>query len=135
MSTRSCVAVRSPEGYFRAIYVHSDGYIDGVGKGLLEHAPTYEAANKLLDRGGHSIIFPGHDPVAYIDKGESLSENAALILKTFGELSNFASESCGAVYLYIFDSFDDNGEWHVHCGSGWPDLGTVKDALENGNIA
>jgi len=36
MSTRSLIGKMTGEGTFRARYVHSDGYVEGVGKALYD---------------------------------------------------------------------------------------------------
>lgn len=57
MSTRSNVAVVDPvDGKVRAIYVHSDGYPDGVGSCLINYYNDYEKAIKLVKKGGASYL-------------------------------------------------------------------------------
>ena len=37
MSTRSNIAIQKPNGQILSIYVHSDGYPDGVGQCLIDN--------------------------------------------------------------------------------------------------
>lgn len=129
MGTRSCVAVRTPEGYFRTIYVHWDGYVNGVGAGLLVHAPTYETAMRLIDNGDHSTIMALDDPVSYRDRGEAPENTAPQLAKTPEELRTVATENYGAAYLYILDVFGGDKKWHVYTGdftTEWIDQGTIE---------
>ena len=57
MSTRSNVAVEDPNTKeIKVIYVHSDGYPDGVGDVLLKHYNDYDSANMLVNKGSASYI-------------------------------------------------------------------------------
>ena len=56
MSTRSLVAIELPDGKVKSIYVHSDGYVEGNGKLLVEHYATYDKAIKLFDYGNCSYL-------------------------------------------------------------------------------
>jgi len=42
MSTRSNIAIELPDGKVKAIYVHSDGYPNGVGHCLLNYYNAYK---------------------------------------------------------------------------------------------
>ena len=57
MSTRSNVAVVDPvDGKIKTIYVHSDGYPDGVGNCLIKYYNDYEKAIALVKKGGASYL-------------------------------------------------------------------------------
>ena len=49
MSTRSYIGIKLPkEDTIKGIYVHSDGYIMGVGKTLVENYKQFINAQKLF---------------------------------------------------------------------------------------
>jgi len=57
MSTRSNVAVVDPiTNKIKVIYVHSDGYPDGVGHCLLNHYYSYDKAQELVNHGSASYL-------------------------------------------------------------------------------
>ena len=56
MSTRSYIGIELPDGKVKSIYVHSDGYISGVGKTLVDNYNTFEKAIKLFDFGDCSSL-------------------------------------------------------------------------------
>ena len=56
MSTRSLIAIELPNGKVKSIYVHSDGYVEGNGKLLVNHYATYDKAIKLFDYGDCSYL-------------------------------------------------------------------------------
>ena len=56
MSTRSNIAIQKPNGTILSIYVHSDGYPDGVGQGLIDNYKTYISAEKLFRYGDASYL-------------------------------------------------------------------------------
>ena len=59
MSTSASVAYQHEDGQVEAIYVHSDGYLDGVGKTLLEHYNDPMKAEALINLGDLSVIGNG----------------------------------------------------------------------------
>lgn len=66
MATRCNIIAHLSDGTFRSIYVHFDGYPEGVGKTLLEHYNTQADAEKVTSLGALSILAqscecpPGH---------------------------------------------------------------------------
>jgi hypothetical protein len=64
MSTRSFVGVMVGDKC-RAVYVHFDGYLDGVGAELQEYT-TQADAEDLISYGDRSTLFDGY----YKDRGE-----------------------------------------------------------------
>jgi len=57
MSTRSNIGIEDPEtGAVRAIYCHSDGYLEGVGKTLLEHWTDRAKIEALIALGSISSL-------------------------------------------------------------------------------
>jgi hypothetical protein len=56
MSTRSMIAKKLPDGRFRAIYSHWDGYPSHNGRILLEHYSDSAKLDRLLDLGNISVL-------------------------------------------------------------------------------
>jgi hypothetical protein len=56
MATRSTISVLNDDGSVKTVYCHWDGYLEGVGKTLLENYNTKEAADKLISGGAISSL-------------------------------------------------------------------------------
>ena len=105
------------------IYCHWDGYIEGVGRELLEHYNTYEKALKLIS-GGFASSIDGKKVSYYMawDRDEEWSQNCPR--------QSDKLEVCGGwtEYAYIFD----NGKWYVGRVK-WheeDDSETIEDVVE-----
>jgi hypothetical protein len=101
MGTRSLVGVMVGSKC-RAVYVHWDGYLDGVGAGLQGYT-TQEEVEALIAPGDRSSLEEGF----YADRGET--GVAPTEYDTFAEFYE-AAEGCWAEYYYIFK----DGQWY--CG-------------------
>ena len=62
MATRSTIAVMHEDGTISQVYCHYDGYVQGVGKTLVEHYNTSELAEKLVSHGSISALYKRIDP-------------------------------------------------------------------------
>jgi hypothetical protein len=56
MGTRSRIAIKTPEGKYRSIYCHWDGYLSHNGKILLENYQDVDKINRLIDLGDISSL-------------------------------------------------------------------------------
>ena len=101
MGTRSLVGVMVGDKC-RAVYVHWDGYLDGVGLELQSYF-TQEAVEELISHGDRSSLDGGY----YKDRGED--GVAPTDYATFEEFFD-AANGCGAEYYYVFK----DGVWY--CG-------------------
>ena len=101
MGTRSLVGVMVGSKC-RAVYVHWDGYLDGVGAGLQGYT-TQEAVEELISHGDRSSLEDGF----YKDRGETGVDPTEY--ETFEQFMDAAS-GCGAEYYYVFK----DGVWY--CG-------------------
>lgn len=101
MGTRSMVGVMV-EGGVRAVYVHWDGYLDGVGAGLQDYT-TQAEVEELIAPGDRSSLEDGF----YADRGETGVEPT--LYATFDEFYDAVS-GCGGEYYYVFK----DGVWY--CG-------------------
>jgi hypothetical protein len=101
MGTRSLVGVMQGDKC-RAVYVHWDGYLDGVGAGLQSYT-TQAEVEALIKHGDRSSLEDGF----YKDRGES-----GVMPRTYNTFEEFldAANGCGAEYYYIFK----DGVWY--CG-------------------
>jgi hypothetical protein len=101
MGTRSFVGVMQGDKC-RAVYVHWDGYLKGVGAELQEYT-TQAEVEALIAPGDRSSLTDGF----YSERGEDGVEPTDY--DTFEEFYD-AAEGCGAEYYYIFK----DGVWY--CG-------------------
>lgn len=56
MGTRSSIAIKNLDGTIESIYVHWDGYLEGVGATLLESYTTEAKVRQLLSLGNVSSL-------------------------------------------------------------------------------
>jgi hypothetical protein len=121
MSTRSYIGLLQKNGKVKAIYCHFDGYLDGVGKTLLNHYTAIDKIKKLLSLGSisclRSEVGEKHDfdihtdnklsknwTLAYHrDRGESKKDTKPLI---FDNVNDFLKDQCED-YTYLFQ----NNKW------------------------
>lgn len=116
MSTRCYVGKMNSDGSIRAIYVHHDGYLDGVGAVLTEYYDNEEKIDKLLDLGDMSSLgikpigtwtefpeLPNYDLCqTYRERGEKNVE-----AKVYGNLDTYL-ELCDEDYTYLYK----DGSWY-----------------------
>ena len=124
MATRATIAKLDNNGV-KAIYLHSDGYLEYTGRILDEHYRDESKLNELLAHGDVSSLnenigekLPFNDYMLFHekkqcrfygrDRGEDKKE--AAILKDENELIKFATEKCDAEYIYMFAY----GSWYVY---------------------
>ena len=101
MGTRSLVGVMVGDKC-RAVYVHWDGYLDGVGADLQSYT-TQEAVEELISHGDRSSLDGGY----YKERGETgVDPTDYATFEAFFDAAN----GCGAEYYYVFK----DGVWY--CG-------------------
>ena len=123
MATRAIIAKLDDNGV-KAIYNHSDGYLEHAGKILDQHYNTEEKVDELLSYGDVSIIRENigvkldfNDLKSFYenkqcrfyarDRGEKYTQ--AEQLKDENELIEF-SKGCDVEYIYMFAY----GSWYVY---------------------
>ena len=123
MATRSTIAKLDKNGIIKAVYCHSDGYLEHVGKVLNEHYKDESKVDELLEHGDVSSLnenigekLPFNDYMSFHekkqcrfyhrDRGEKLRIE---ILTSEKDILDYAS-SCCAEYVYMF-AF---GYWYVY---------------------
>ncbi len=120
MSTRSCIGYEHDDGCITGVYCHWNGYIDGVGRTLLEHFADRDETLRLVAGGDISSLGVGigqqHDfdvPLAGVttyygrDRGE-----AGVECRHFSSREPFVQHYCrmGAEYAYLLTL---EGQWLV----------------------
>ena len=109
MGTRSFVGVMVGDKC-RAVYVHWDGYLSGVGAELQGYTTQAEVEELIAD-GDRSTLEDGF----YKDRGETGVDPVEY--DTFAKFLNGA-DHCGAEYYYIFK----DGVWYCgDCYGRWGD--------------
>jgi hypothetical protein len=117
MGTRSLVGVMVGSKC-RAVYVHWDGYLDGVGAELQEYT-TQAEVEELIAEGDRSSLTDGF----YKDRGETGVDPVEY--DTFEQFLD-AANGCGAEYYYVFK----DGVWY--CGDTygrWGSDSKISDKL------
>jgi hypothetical protein len=120
------------------IYCHHDGYIDGVGRILLEHWNDIEDVEALMDLGDLSILgscigekqdFNNPNKNWCLAYGRDLYlSNSNSSARVYGDLSTAIDDfnDSDAEFMYVFDghtwSFKQNGPYN---------LGSLSDYLKN----
>lgn len=98
MSTRSFIGIQKIDGTVDGVYCHFDGYLDGVGRTLIENYTTPQQVLDLVALGSLSTL--GSDlgsTVAYHrDRGEELD------VVQYGSLREVAFDDGGYEFLYVF---------------------------------
>ena len=125
MSTRSVIGLQLDNNKYKTIYCHNDGYLNGVGKKLINNYKSKEDVEKLLELGDLSSLgnIPVSDPsqwdldmwisdlskdelsnkcVSYRDRGDKDIEP-----KTSTSLKDII-EKYDAEFIYIFK----DGRWY-----------------------
>ena len=129
MAARAIIAKLANKG-IKAIYSHSDNYLEPTGKILDQHYHDVDKIDELIAHGDLSIInenigvkldFNDYDlfhknkqcRFYYRDRGEDYNKRKAEVLKDETELLEFAFEQCDAdlVYMYAY------GSWYVYDNS------------------
>jgi len=117
MSTNSSIIVKYSDTEFRSIYVHYDGYLEGVGMSLFKHYNSDELAKSVISLGNLSGLYEsmecpkGHTydtpvcgySIAYgRDRGENKYQHDA-------KVSTNIFQWMGQDYNYYWDGND----WYV----------------------
>lgn len=134
MSTRSAIVEITPEGKYRGVYCHSDGYPEYNGQMLVHFYDTPEKVKELIDLGFLSLICKRVKPeenelhsfknpvdgvtIAYIRDRQDAHEGLEPIT---GDDFDSVTGEIDCAYCYLFK---DN-EWYV-LGGDIEDLVLVK---------
>lgn len=124
MSTRGAIGMQQPDGTVRAVYVHHDAYVAGVGAILGGWYETPELVKGLLDLGDLSSLGTTlADTVAYNrDRGEDMR-----IARNYRDIDAYrrnGRRDLGADCLYLYDG----SRWLVYGIPGEQDWVEIKVA-------
>ena len=117
MGTRSFVGVMVGD-VCRAVYVHWDGYLDGVGRDLKNYT-RQSAVEELISHGDRSSLDGGY----YKDRGED-----GVDPRDYATFSEFLDDAngYGAEYYYIFK----DGVWYCgDCYGRWGNTTPISGKL------
>ena len=125
MATRSTIAKLGKNGIIKAVYCHSDGYLEHNGKVLNEYYKDESKVDELLAQGDISTLdqnigekLPFNDYMLFHEKkqcrfyGRDRGEQHRHFDMCTDELDliRFAKNSCNAEYVYLYAY----GYWYVY---------------------
>ena len=109
MSTRSNIAIQKPDGSILSIYVHSDGYPDGVGQMLIDNYPTYASSLRLFEHGDCSSLGPTLKECSFYGRDWQRDIDPATVHKNYDKFKTFYSGDVFIEFVYLFR----DGQWKV----------------------
>ena len=118
MSTRSNIAIQKPDGKILSIYVHSDGYPDGVGQCLIDSYKTYISAEKLFRYGDASYLGSTLKERSFYHRDWKRDLDVAHVHKNF---ESFKKHYVGDVFIEFVYLYKD-GQWLVSDNYSKPEL-------------
>ena len=109
MSTRSNIAIQKPNGTILSIYVHSDGYPDGVGQCLIDNYETYGSSLRLFEYGDASYLGSTIEQCSFYHRDWQRDLDKAHVHKNFESFKKFYSGDVFIEFVYLFK----DGQWLV----------------------
>jgi hypothetical protein len=109
MSTRSNIAIEDEKGKIHAIYVHSDGYPNGVGHCLLNHYSSFKVAKELFKFGNASSLGSTLKDCSFYARDWGRDEEKA---RTYNNEWSYLNEFNGDIFIEYVYLFKKN-EWFV----------------------
>jgi len=109
MSTRSNIAIQKPNGSILSIYVHSDGYPDGVGQGLIDNYKTYISAEKLFRYGDASYLGSTLKECSFYHRDWKRDLDKARVHKSFESFKTYYAGDVFIEFVYLYK----DGQWLV----------------------
>jgi hypothetical protein len=136
MATRSSIAVQHEDGTISSVYCHWDGYLEHVGKMLVDHYASQELAETLVSGGAisqlqkriapvsaaHNFAHPEKDVTVFYarDRGEELKVNK------FDNIEMYRLTNDWQEYDYIFRK----GAWQLWRGKFGSSVETLLKEME-----
>ena len=102
MSTRSNIAIEDEKGKIHAIYVHSDGYPNGVGHCLLENYNSFKKAKELFQFGNASSLGSTLKECSFYERDWGRDEEKARQYNNEWCFLNNMSGDIFIEYVYLF---------------------------------
>ena len=126
MATRAVIGKLQTDGSgIKAIYLHSDGYLEHAGRILDEHYRDESKVDELIAHGDVSSLnenigvkldfmdyksFHENKQCRFYGRDRGEKNKQAEVLKDEKELLKFAFEKCDADYVYMYAY----GSWYVY---------------------
>ena len=110
MSTRSNIAIETKDGKIKVVYCHSDGYIGGVGKTLVNNYKNYDDVEQLINGGGISSLGDNLLETSYYcrDWGRENEDKPIIYNNEFCMFWDMTGATM-IEYIYLFK----NNDWFV----------------------
>lgn len=102
MSTRSTIAMEYGDGSIEQVYCHFDGYLEGVGKQLIEEYSNPFEVRDLIGQGDMSVI---GEP--YTNRGDEL------VIRKYKNITDYCDNCQQEEYDYILRNIDGVPVWFV----------------------
>lgn len=102
MGTRAMIGIVNESGTITASYCHYDGYLDGVGKTLIESYNNGEKAIQVARGGYLSSLGADYDE----SKGFAANTDVPELYNNALDYAECAEDDCGAEYIYLWDGTD-----------------------------
>jgi hypothetical protein len=118
MSTRSNIAIQKPDGTILSIYVHSDGYPDGVGQCLIDNYKTYISAEKLFRYGDASYLGSTLKECSFYHRDWQRELDKAHVHKNFESFKKYYAGDIFIEFVYLYK----DGQWLVSDNYRKPEL-------------
>lgn len=134
MATRSTIALKTPDGKFKAIYCHWDGYVEHNGKILFENYQDVTKVEKLISMGDlsslgreigekHDFNENSEDVCTYYGRDRDEVDTGFRIFSTIEDVTSHYDWSD---YYYFFI----DGSWKVIRNAGDREIMDLGKALE-----
>ncbi|RJQ26710.1 hypothetical protein C4577_02880 [Candidatus Parcubacteria bacterium] len=118
MSTHSAIVEKLPDGKYRGIYCHFDGYLEGVGKTLSVHYLDPKKVSELIDLGALSSLKERVSPLGEHsyekpEKGTTVAfyrdrVEEGYVVNTGDSLEQVLENIGCYEHVYLFE----NGKWY-----------------------
>ena len=99
MGTHAMIGICNEDGSVTASYCHYDGYVEGVGRTLVEHYDTqYDA--EIVAKGGYmSALYDDY----LTTRQEAVHNEGSITFESVDHYFKEAGDYAGADYLYLWD--------------------------------
>lgn len=122
MSTHAAIVVKMKDGSYQGIYVHHDGYRDGVGRTLIENYNDQKKAEALVALGDLSSLAPLLAPTSAHTYDNPQKDVTVAYHRDQGEAWIFVKTKTGPTVRAVVDEIDCHDE-NVYIflgdGKGW----------------
>jgi hypothetical protein len=100
MGTHAMIGIYNKEdGSVEASYVHYDGYLEGVGRTLVDHYNTQYDAEMVAKGGYMSALYDDY----VVTRQEAVHNDIAVPYESVGQFLKNGFDYYGAEYIYLWD--------------------------------